>query len=62
MSNLFTRKLSWKVLLPLGLLLFLGGIIGLIGLICFLMGIIDLVRSFRNKDKKITLILFSWLI
>jgi len=54
------RKLSWKFLLPLGISLWIigvivGGMIGsaieLVGFFSILAGIIDLVRQRRNKRK-----------
>jgi len=48
------KTLSWKILLPIGvLLLVIGyqGAMGLIGLIMTIMGIIDLVRQHRKKKK-----------
>ncbi len=50
----FNKTLSWKILLPIGvLLLVIGyqGAIGLLGLIMTMMGIIDLVRQYRKKKK-----------
>ena len=55
-------KLNWKLLLPIGLGIwlvgkfmdsFLGGALALIGIIAFLMGIVDLVRMLvRGKKGK----------
>jgi len=48
------KTLSWKILLPIGVLfLIIGyqGAIGLLGLIMTIMGIIDLVRQFKKKRK-----------
>lgn len=58
------KKLSWKVLLPVGVGVwligkfmdsFLGGAFALIGIVAFLMGVIDLVRTLvKGKKKDIT--------
>ena len=56
----FNKILSFKILIPLGIVLYLIKLIdinniifdaiGLIGFICFMMGVIDLIR--KNKNKK----------
>jgi len=58
------KKLSWKMLLPVGISVWLvgkfmdsilGGAFALIGVIAFLMGVIDLVRTIvKGKKKDIT--------
>jgi len=51
----FKQALSWKILLPLGIILwiiFYGGMLGILGPFITLMGIIDLVRQWWNKRKK----------
>ena len=55
------KKLSWKVLLPVGVVVwligktmdsFLGGAFALIGIIAFLMGVVDVVRTLAKGKKK----------
>lgn len=58
----FNKILSFKILIPLGIILYLIklidinniilDIIGLIGFIFFIMGIIDLIRKERKRIKK----------
>jgi len=49
------QSLSWKLLLPLGIMLWLigrGGILALLGTIVFLMGLVDLFRYFKNRKNQ----------
>jgi len=49
------QKLSYKFLLPVGVILWavgFGGVIGLVGFIVTSMGIVDLVRFIFSKIKK----------
>lgn len=53
------QSLSWKILLPIGIILWVigyGGFIGLLGIIMTLMGIIDLGRTLirKRKEKKLS--------
>jgi membrane-bound ClpP family serine protease len=53
------KSLSWKILLPLGIILFIfgGGVygdIGIIGLICFVSGILSLI--FPKQLEKFNII------
>lgn len=45
------KKLSWKILLPVGIILwfvFTGGVLRILGVIMFAFGIVDLVTSRRK--------------
>lgn len=55
------KKLSWKVLLLIGVVVWLigktmdsvlGGAFALIGIIAFLMGVVDAVRTIAKGKKK----------
>jgi membrane-bound ClpP family serine protease len=53
------KPLSWKILIPLGIILFIfgGGVygdIGIIGLICFISGVLSLI--FPKQLEKFTII------
>ncbi len=58
----FKQKLSWKILLPIGIILWilfsletegvLGDAISFIGFIMTVMGIIDLIRVLIKKKRK----------
>ena len=50
----WNKSLSWKITLPLGIILYIigyGGAIGFLGLIIGALGIVDLIRFLVNKYK-----------
>lgn len=51
----FKKSLSWKFLLPIGILvyfIFYGGALQVIGTLMVIFGIIDLIRFLVKKYKK----------
>ena len=50
----WNKSLSWKMTLPLGVILYIigyGGAIGFLGFIIGVLGVVDLIRFFVNKNK-----------